>query len=157
MVNPTPQQPSGTTSGIKDVLTADPDVVLYNTTMLDAEVIADLVLQEIGGLELAIIENGDGVVGRFVDNRLIANLTDINSEFQPSFLGGANSGELESIYGYTLSKYIPLDTDGNQTAPVSVSGGWIHVELLDPPAASFIEVTVETSDKEYVLNIADIP
>lgn len=60
MVNATPQQPSATSSNIKDVMSADPDIVMFDTFSQDAEYIANLVLQEIGGIELSLLEHSEG-------------------------------------------------------------------------------------------------
>lgn len=153
MVNATPQQPSATSSNIKDVMSADPDIVMFDTFSQDAEYIANLVLQEIGGIELSLLEHSEGVTGIFADNRVISNLTSVNFELQPSRIGGAESGALGSQYGYSLANFILLDDDGNPTVPVSVDGDNVVVYVKDPPPQASVVVTIESSEKHTVVNL----
>ena len=125
-----------------DVNKADPDVVMLDTATLPPEIIGDLILQQIGGIELIAIVNHATVAGRAVSNRVVSNLGSINSEFNPSTLAQSKSNVRRSKYAINLSLYQVADS------PIVLTGDgkYIVITLNDLPYGYTVEAQMEVSE-----------
>jgi len=124
-----------------DVVSADPDIVKYSTSVLPPEIIADLVLQDIGGIEFSMIVRQNGVTGKSVSDQIITNLTLLNAKFNPVSLGGSSGVSRRSQNAMTLEEFLPPDS----TVPVVYRDlDVIIINVNNVPVGYVVEVDVES-------------
>lgn len=78
--SPPPAPPPPTTRTVK---IAQPDLILFDAESVDAEILQDLIFEDIGGIELATVERSDTINGERVLYNVISDLTRVYSEFNP--------------------------------------------------------------------------
>lgn len=120
-----------------DILTADPDIIKYSVFSLPAEIMAELILQDIGGIEFLLLSRHDNVSGRSVDTRRVSNLWEINTEFGPKVLGSLESDVRGARFGLAIDTYI------GEGEPVSTDGDYITILVEDVPYGYEVEATME--------------
>lgn len=139
MINAKPaklNRPIDTSRG--QVLTADPDIIKYDVSQLPPEIMASLILQDIGGTEFILVSRHDNIAGKNVDDKIIKNLGSISTEFGPKTLGALRSNVRGSKYSLPLSKFV----DDSETT-IDTTEESVVVLLTDIPYGVDVEVIVE--------------
>ena len=124
-----------------DVVSADPDIVKYGTSVLPAEIIADLVLQDIGGVEFSMVVRHNGVTGKSVSDKVVTNLSLLNAKYSPASLGGGSGTSRRSQRAMSLQDFLPDEAD---VLPVSRVIDVIVISTSNVPTGYVVEVDVES-------------
>lgn len=106
-VTPTPPQITFTQadSGTNNVLAADPDIIKLDIQTLPIDLISNILLQDIGGIELSMVVRHDRVSGKVVSDSIVSNLSLINSTFSASSMSTRYSPKLWRV-GLSLEDYL---------------------------------------------------
>jgi hypothetical protein len=139
------------------IKTATPDIVLFNDDAVPAEIIADLLFENIGGQELLTISRFDTVNGEDVKYQPIKNLNIIQQEFNPNNLLKLQQTS-ETVFGnfpIRLIGKIPNignGPDGSNIYRDSVTGD-IVIEFVNLANDEQVDVQIATSGTIYEAGI----
>jgi hypothetical protein len=126
-VSPTPFLPSSlpTSNQIKYIKQASIDSIVFDESDLTPEILLELLVEDLGGLELATISRSDLVDGQNVSYSVIKNLSSLRRRFDPNNIisSFASLETFFSRFGIDLLKrgtYVPV---------VDKSNGEIIIEI----------------------------
>jgi hypothetical protein len=149
---------TGTNSGSSSIKAATPDLIIFDSSTLSVDSMADLIFEDIGGQELLEISRSDfinsaNVAFPKIKNRKVANS---NKDLQ-SIAGSTFSIPLQSIQ---LSNHVPVqfDQNGNRILnPVeyieSISS--IEVKVVNVLPGYQVEVQIVSQANRFNATIYD--
>lgn len=115
-VTPTPSAPSSPVqySNEAGIVPADPDLILFDESVLPIDIMSDLIFEEIGGQELINISRNDLLNGQRISYTLISNTDKIAQQYGPkNFIKIPGSlGERFKNFAIRLSEKIPSNGTG---------------------------------------------
>lgn len=150
MVNPTPLNTSwGNYSNpmARNALAADPDIVLSVPEALAVDLQAELILQDIGGIELITMSRHDTVNGQNVVYQPFKDVDTLAIEYSPLVITG---------FSPTLKQYkstFSIQIDEKQTEAPEITGS-IYVDTEVSGTASNIVVELENLAESDNIEIA---
>lgn len=159
MVNPTPLTWSSNSGIISDgIKSATPDLIQFNDEEIisNAEIMAELLFESIGGQEILSIARHDTVNGQEVKNQPIKNLQFLQQDYNP-----LNILRLQGTYDKTfnnfsikLSERIPFVGNGINGSNVYLdSNGSIVIDLVNIIADEQVEIEIISGGTIYEANI----
>jgi hypothetical protein len=138
------------------IKTATPDIVEFNDDAVDANIIADLLFESIGGQELLTIARFDTVNGEDVKYQPIKNLGILQQEYNPNNIlrPQKTSEDIFNNFPIKLRDKIPLFGGGPNGANVYVDdSGNVVLEFINLNNNEQIEIQLSTSGKIYEAGI----
>lgn len=159
MVNPTPITWSSNSGIVSNgVKSASPDLVQFNDedVVSNAELIADLLFENIGGQELLSIARHDTVNGQDVKYQLIKNLEELQQDYNP-----LNILRLQGTYEKTFSNFpiklsdkIPFVGNGPNGDNVYLdANGAIVIDLVNIQQDEQVDIQITSSGTIYEASI----
>lgn len=159
MVNPTPVTWSSSSGIISNgIKSATPDLIQFNDDDItsNAELITDLLFEDIGGQELLTIARHDTVNGQDVKYQPIKNLQDLQQDYNP-----INILRLQGTYDKTfnnfpikLSDRIPFVGNGPDGENVYLNGnGAIVIDLVNIQSDEQVDIQITSSGTIYEADI----
>lgn len=155
MVEPTPVIWSSNTSiRANAIKSATPDIVQFNDEDIvnNAELIADLLFEDIGGQELLSIARHDTVNGQSVKYQPIQNLDSIQQEYNPSNIIRLNStyDKIFKNFSIKLADKIPFVGNGENGSNIYLDdNGSIVIEFVNLLPDEQIEYQITSSGTIY--------
>lgn len=141
---PPPPPPPVAAPAIK---TATPQYILPGDDVMPAELIADLIFENIGGQEILSLSRHDLINGEYVSNQLIANIKKINNENDPKNMFIAQtSNKYFNNFAIKLNAKIPNVGNGPNGSNVYLDDdGSIVVEFVNilPGEQTDIEIVTD--------------
>lgn len=119
-VSATPNMPSSNRNERQSVKIATPDLILLSEDVVDAEIMADLLFEQVGSQEIINIARNDIVNGQSVVYRPIKNLSELATKYSPQTLVAMQNptNTFFNNFSIKLENYIP--TVGNGPGGLSV-------------------------------------
>jgi hypothetical protein len=148
MVSPRPNSRKNYTVQYKqDALSADPDLMLQQASQLPVELMEQLILQDIGGVELISVVRHDQVNGEKVSYTPISNLELLTKEYNPQTVTNpaANFSSLKSAFGIeddTELYHGSAHSSGAIRLDTRTSNPFVEVEVPSLGVGLLIEVAV---------------
>lgn len=143
--SPNPTPPPTFTVPIK---TAPIDTVLFKDELVSAEIIADLLFEDIGGQEILTVARHDTVNGQDVKYQPIKNLSSIQQDYDPEKLVKlrATSKDIFANFPISLQPKIPNVGNGPLGSNVYLdSSGNIILEFINLAEDEQVEVQITSS------------
>ena len=135
MVNPIPQTHASNTGDLEGaVLPAGKDTVLIKPEGIPPALMAELIMQDIGALELATLSRSDSIMGERLVYSPIFNLSRSAIEYNPKNI--TTPGKIRSQSSINLWRHL-VDEE-----PVIEKDGVIEVTLRDLPAGYLVEISM---------------
>lgn len=150
--SPTPPPPTQTTTN--KVKSATPEIILFDESLLPAEILTDLIFENIGGQELLSVSRHDTINGDYISNQLIKNLTFLNQEFSSKrILSLQNtSDKYFSNFGIKLESKIPFEGNGPSGSNVYLDSNQnIIIELVNLDIDEQVEVQLGIGGTIYTI------
>lgn len=138
------------------VKSATPDIVQFNDDTLPAEVIADLLFENVGGQELLMIARYDTVNGQSVLYQPIVNLDLLQQEYNPNNLIKLQdtSNIIFGNFPIPLETKIPnVGTGANATNMYIDSTGSLVIEFVNLRSDEIVEVQISSNGTIYEVGI----
>jgi hypothetical protein len=149
MVDPRPVQPTKeeTVSTDTAIKVATPDIILFQDSPVGAEVMVDLIFQDIGGQEIINIARSDILNGQNVVYKPIKNITSLYFQYNPQNILALQKIDKDYFKNFPINlsdklgpwPYIYLNSDGD-----------LIIELVNMLSSESAEV--QLIDKVEVLN-----
>lgn len=119
-VSATPNMPSSNRNERQSVKIATPDLILLSEDVVDEEIMADLLFEQVGSQEIINIARNDIVNGQSVAYRPIKNLSELATKYSPQTLVAMQNptNTFFNNFSIKLENYIP--TVGNGPGGLSV-------------------------------------
>ena len=142
----------------KTVKTATPDIIEFNDEELvaNAEIIADLLFENIGGQELISLARYDTVNGQDVAYQPIKNLKILNQEFNPTSLLRLQKTSDKTFANFPIKLLTKIPEEGNGPNGSNVyraDNGSIVLEFVNLEIDEQIEIQIATSGTIYEAGI----
>ena len=153
---PPPPPPPPPTPGIPAIKTAPIDTVLFNDDLIDQNIIADLLFEDVGGQEILTISRYDTVNGQEVSYQPIKNLNILQQEYNPNNLVRiqATSDKIFANFPIKLDNKIPIVGNGPNGENVYLdASGSIVIELVNLLSDEQVEVQITSSGIIYETEI----
>lgn len=143
---------------IVPVKSATPDIVQFNDEDIisNAEIIADLLFENIGGQELLTIARYDTVNGQDVEYQPIKNLRILQQEYNPNNLirPQQTSNIIFANYSIKLDSKIPYEGNGENGDNVYINNdGDLVLEFVNLNADEQVEVQITSNGTIYEAGI----
>ena len=139
----------------KDALSADPDIILVGEETYPVALQEQLVMTNIGGVELIDSTRYDFVNGQKVPYKIIKDLDYVASEFTPKTITGFSStlSKLKTAFGINLDtmKTPEPDATGSLFSGTSNNEAKISVALNGVGATDIVEVATSIASTSGVL------
>ena len=150
MVSALPNLPQPvSSSGTNGIKIADPDIIILSEEALEAETMADLIFENIGGQEILNIARTDLVNGQNVVYSPIKNLAQIYLKYNPQNIVALQdtSDSIFNSFPIKLANHIPGEGNGPGGAYVYVNpdNGNLVVEATNLRSDYQIEIQVASS------------
>jgi len=148
---PPPPEP-----GVPAIKTAPIDTVLFNDDLVDQNILADLLFEDVGGQEILTISRYDTVNGQDVSYKPIKNLDLIQQEYNPNNLVKlqATSDRIFANFPIKLADKIPVVGNGPNGENIYLdSTGSIVIELINMLGDEQVEVQIASSGTIYEAEI----
>lgn len=123
------------------VKVATPDVVLFDDQVVGAEVMADLIFQDIGGQEIINIARSDMINGQNVTYQPIKNITSLFYQYNPQNILALQKVDKDYFKNFPIKlsdrlpewPYLEIDGQGNLVIKVinMLSSESIEVEVIN--------------------------
>jgi len=159
MVNPTPISWSSNSGIVSDgIKSATPDIIQFNDEDINsnAELLADILFENIGGQELLAITRHDTVNGQSVKHTFFKNLETIQQDYNSLNILRLQ-GTLDKTFdnfSVKLADKIPFEGNGPNGENVYLdSSGSIVIELVNLLGDEQVEVQITSSGTIYEANI----
>lgn len=142
----------------KNVKTATPDIIEFDDASLiaDAEILADLLFENIGGQEILSMARYDTVNGQDVAYQPIKNLKIINQEFSPNNLLRLQKTSDKTFANFPIKLLTKIPYEGNGPDGTNVyrdNDGSIVLEFVNLESDEQIEIQIATSGTIYEAGI----
>lgn len=142
----------------KNVKTATPDIIEYDDAELiaNAEIIADLLFENIGGQEILSMARYDTVNGQDIVYQPIKNLQIINQEFTSANLLRLQKTSDRIFANFPIKLLTKVPNEGNGPDGTNVyrnNDGGIVLEFVNLSEDEQIEVQIATSGTIYEAGI----
>lgn len=146
----TPIAPAVTTI-VPVVKTATPQYILPGNDIMPAEIMTDLIFENIGGQELLLLSRHDLISGDYIPQQLIANIKKINNEYDPkNMFISQTSNKYFANYAIKLNTKIPNVGNGPDGSNVYVdTDGGIVVEFIDIQPDEQADIQIATDGTIY--------
>ena len=156
--NPTPPAPPAPPSPPPPppIKTAPIDTVLFNDDLVDQNIIADLLFEDVGGQEILTIGRYDTVNGQDISYQPIKNLNLIQQEYNPNNLVRIQqtSDRIFANFPIKLGDKIPVVGNGPLGENVYLdSDGSLVIELTNLESDEQVEVQIASSGTIYEAEI----
>ena len=156
--NPTPPAPPSPSPPPPPppIKTAPIDTVLFNDELVDRNIIADLLFEDVGGQEILTIGRYDTVNGQDVNYQPIKNLNLIQQEYNPNNLVKIQqtSDRIFANFPIKLGDKIPVIGNGPLGENVYLdSNGSLVIELVNLEPDEQVEVQIASSGTIYEAEI----
>jgi hypothetical protein len=151
--SPPPPPPA---PGVPAIKTAPIDTVLFNDDLVDQNILADLLFEDVGGQEILTISRYDTVNGQDVSYQPIKNLNLIQQEYNPNNLVKlqATSDRIFANFPIKLADKIPVVGNGPNGENIYLdSTGSIVIELINLVGDEQVEVQIASSGTIYEAEI----
>lgn len=140
------------------VKSATPDIVQFNDDEIigNAEIIADLLFENVGGQELLTIGRYDTVNGQDVKYQPFKNLKILQQEYNPNNLIRLQqtSNLVFANYSIKLDNKIPFEGNGENGSNVYInSDGDLVIEFVNLSPDEQIEVQITSSGTIYEVGV----
>lgn len=140
------------------IKTATPDIVQFNDEDIvsNAEIITDLLFENIGGQELINIARYDTVNGQSISYQPIKNLNIIQQEYNPNNILKLQktSDRIFANFPIKLENKIPNQASGPNAKNVYLdANGDLVIELINIEADEQVEVQITSSGTIYEADI----
>ena len=114
------------------VKTATPQYILPGDDVMPAEIMTDLIFENIGGQELLLLSRHDLISGDYIPQQLIANIKKINNEYDPkNMFISQTSNKYFANFAIKLNTKIPNVGNGPDGSNVYLdTDGGIELNLL---------------------------
>jgi hypothetical protein len=136
------------------VKTATPQYILPGEDIMPAEIMTDLIFENIGGQELLLLSRHDLISGDYIPQQLIANIKKINNEYDPKNLFiSQTSNKYFANFSIKLNSKIPNVGNGTDGSNVYLdTDGGIVIEFIDllPDEQADIQITTDGTIYEVV-------
>lgn len=159
MVNPTPISWSSNSGIVSDgIKSATPDIIQFNDEDINsnAELIADILFENIGGQELLAITRHDTVNGQSVKHTFFKNLETIQQDYNSLNILRLQ-GTLDKTFNnfsIRLADKIPFEGNGPNGENVYLdASGSIVIDLVNLLGDEQVEVQITSSGTIYEANI----
>jgi hypothetical protein len=142
--------------GVPAIKTAPIDTVLFNDDLVDQNILADLLFEDVGGQEILTISRYDTVNGQDVSYKPIKNLNLIQQEYNPNNLVKlqATSDRIFANFPIKLADKIPVIGNGPNGENIYLdSTGSIVIELVNMVGDEQVEVQIASSGTIYEAEI----
>jgi hypothetical protein len=142
----------------KNVKTATPDIIEFDDADLiaNAEIIADLLFENIGGQEILSMARYDTVNGQDIAYQPIKNLKIINQEFSPTNLLRLQKTSDRIFANFPIKLLTKVPNEGNGPDGTNVyrnTDGSIVLEFVNLAEDEQIEIQIATSGTIYEAGI----
>jgi hypothetical protein len=138
------------------IKTAPIDTVLFNDDLVDQNIIADLLFEDVGGQEILTIGRYDTVNGQDISYQPIKNLNLIQQEYNPNNLVRIQqtSDRIFGNFPIKLGDKIPVVGNGPSGENVYLdSDGSIVIELVNLESDEQVEIQIASSGTIYEAEI----
>lgn len=138
------------------IKTAPIDTVLFNDDLVDQNIIADLLFEDVGGQEILTIGRYDTVNGQDISYQPIKNLNLIQQEYNPNNLVKIQqtSDRIFANFPIKLGDKIPVVGNGPSGENVYLdSNGAIVIELVNLELDEQVEIQIASNGTIYEAEI----
>lgn len=138
------------------IKTAPIDTVLFNDDLVDQNIIADLLFEDVGGQEILTIARYDTVNGQDVSYQPIKNLNLIQQEYNPNNLVRIQqtSNTIFGNFPIKLNDKIPVEGNGPSGENVYLNeSGSIVIELVNLELDEQVEIQIASNGTIYEADI----
>jgi hypothetical protein len=113
-VSATPNMPSSNQSSRQSVKIATPDLILLSEEVVDEEIMADLLFEQVGSQEIINVARNDIVNGQSVAYRPIKNLSELATKYSPQTLVAMQNptNTFFNNFSIKLENYLPIQGNG---------------------------------------------
>lgn len=162
-VNPTPLTPSAISATIVSpppppVKTATPDIILFDDESTPIDTMADLIFENIGGIELINITRSDIVNGQKISYQPIKNLSSIQQRYNPNNILGLQQTADKYFSGFSikLEDKIPNEGNGPNGENVYINDlGDLVIEFININNDEQVEIQIAASGTIYDIDLGD--
>lgn len=153
-VSPTPPTPAPivpVAPVVPIVKTATPQYILPGNDIMPAEIMTDLIFENIGGQELLLLSRHDLINGDYIPQQLIANIKKINNEYDPkNMFISQTSNKYFANFAIKLNTKIPNVGNGPDGSNVYLdTDGGIVVEFVDISPDEQADIQIATNGTIY--------
>ncbi len=164
MVNPTPLRMSSSSNYTNpprpNILTADPDIVMIAPDALPVEVQAQLILQDMGGVELIMFSRHDTVNGQSIAYQPIKDLDLLATTYGSQRITGYVPTFMSFKKGFSID-LDNLEIDSRPLSPGSIYvntnasgvGSEIIVDLVGLSDTNVVEIAIGIPELNEILSI----
>jgi len=124
-----PNYPSNQTEAVTEesVKISTPDIILLVDSPVGAEILTDLIFQNIGGIEVINIARSDVINGQNVTYQPIKNITSLFSQYNPQNILALQGTDRDYFKNFAInltdklpdSNYIDIDDNGDLVITVA--------------------------------------
>jgi hypothetical protein len=153
---PPPPPPPPPEPGVPAIKTASIDTVIFNDELVNQNIIADLLFEDVGGQEILTISRYDTVNGQDVSYQPIKNLNLIQQEYNPNNLVRlqATSDRIFANFPIKLGDKIPVEGNGPDGENIYLdSTGSIVIEFINLLGDEQVEIQIASSGTIYEAEI----
>jgi hypothetical protein len=162
-VKPTPLTPSAISATIVSpppppVKTATPDIILFDDESTPIDTMADLIFENIGGIELINITRSDIVNGQKISYQPIKNLSSIQQRYNPNNILGLQQTADKYFSGFSikLEDKIPNEGNGPNGENVYINDlGDLVIEFININSDEQVEIQITASGTIYDIDLGD--
>lgn len=162
-VKPTPLTPSAMSAAIVSpppppVKTATPDIILFDDESTSIDTMADLIFENIGGIELINITRSDIVNGQKISYQPIKNLSSIQQRYNPNNILGLQQTADKYFSGFSikLEDKIPNEGNGPNGENVYINNlGDLVIEFININSDEQVETQITTSGIIYNIDLGE--
>jgi hypothetical protein len=162
-VKPTPITPSVISAAIVSpppppVKTATPDIILFDDESTPIDTMADLIFENIGGIELINITRSDIVNGQKISYQPIKNLSSMQQRYNPNNILGLQQTADKYFSGFSikLDDKIPNEGSGPNGENVYINDlGDLVIEFININSDEQVETQITTGGTIYYIDFGD--
>ena len=156
-ISPTPEQPIFNTPSSRyqniSVKPATPDIIVFDEELIEVDVMADLLFEDIGGQELINITRNDIINGQSVAYHPIRNVSQLANKYNPQNILYIPQTAFSFFNNFPLKfvNYLPnVGTGPNGESAYLDEGGNLIINLVNMKPNE--EVEVQVFDRPNIFN-----